>query len=125
MSELICDTCSSDSTGDNCWGCDYGSHFEAILKAENCIDCSHHHIQDDPDPHDWFCDDDVKVFCTKAKRNITVACRPHHIRKECEVPDWCPKEIMDRDVKHCGTCKKNETCRLAMSCDGWKDWVQK
>ena len=60
---------------------------------ENCIDCEDHSILSDPDPYDWFCDDDVKVFCKIAKKNITTACRPHNVRKECDTPIWCPKNI--------------------------------
>ena len=56
----------------------------------NCMDCKFHIVLPDPDPNDWFCDDDVKVYCGKAERNITVACRPHHKREECEIPNWCP-----------------------------------
>lgn len=57
-----------------------------------CIECPHHAVLRDPDPDDWFCDDDVKVVCTKAKRNVTVACRPYNTNKEFEtgIPDWCP-----------------------------------
>ena len=29
---------------------------------KNCIDCSSHQVLPDPDPNDWFCDDDVKVY---------------------------------------------------------------
>lgn len=61
-----------------------------ILKLDNCMDCPHHRVYSDPDPDDWFCDDDEKVVCSKVKRNITIACRPHHKRRECEIPDWCP-----------------------------------
>ena len=60
------------------------------LKIENCVDCPFHEVQPDPDPDDWFCDDDVKVVCTKAKKNITVACRPYSTRRECSIPRWCP-----------------------------------
>ncbi len=59
----------------------------------NCIDCAHHKVQHDPDPLDWFNDDDVKVVCRKVKQGhsaITTACRPYNIRKECEIPKWCP-----------------------------------
>jgi hypothetical protein len=63
----------------------------------NCTDCMHHHVLPDPDPNDWFCDDDVKVICShkesltpKGMRVITCACRPYNIVKECETPDWCP-----------------------------------
>lgn len=63
---------------------------KAMLLITNCIDCPFHKVLSDPDPDDWFCDDDVKVVCTKASKNITVACRPHHIRRESAVPIWCP-----------------------------------
>jgi len=60
------------------------------VKINNCVDCDHHRVFPDPDPHDWFCDDDVKVVCSKTRRNITVACRPYKTREECSVPVWCP-----------------------------------
>lgn len=63
---------------------------EVTLKLDNCMDCPHHRVYPDPDPDDWFCDDDEKVVCSKAERNITTVCRPHHKRRECEIPDWCP-----------------------------------
>jgi hypothetical protein len=62
----------------------------AVLQITSCIDCPFHSVEDDPDPYDWFCSDDVKVVCKKSNRNITVACRPHKIRKESNIPDWCP-----------------------------------
>ena len=81
-----------------------------ITKINNCLDCTYHKVIPDPDPNDWFCDDDVAIVCTneKAPQNqkfdlnskykadrqllplITVSCRPHHIRKEANIPDWCP-----------------------------------
>ena len=62
------------------------------LELKNCIDCPFHSVESDPDPYDWFCDDDEKVVCNKVDppKNITVACRPYNKRKECEVPLWCP-----------------------------------
>jgi hypothetical protein len=65
----------------------------ANLTITNCIDCPFHKVLADPDPNDWFCDDDVKVVCTKTKRKdnaITVACRPYRTRAESDVPEWCP-----------------------------------
>lgn len=61
----------------------------------NCIDCPNHIVLPDPDPYDWFCDDDVKVVCTKAKRQITCACRPYNIREESVIPDWCPIQLLE------------------------------
>jgi hypothetical protein len=56
----------------------------------NCIDCPHHLVLPDPDPNDWFNDDDMKVVCVKAQKQITCACRPYNLRKESSTPTWCP-----------------------------------
>ena len=41
---------------------------------ENCIDCPNHLVINDPDPDDWFCDDDVAVVCIKVQNdNIDLA----------------------------------------------------
>ena len=61
-------------------------------KRKTCIGCPSHEVLLDPDPNDWFCDDDVKVVCKKNNKTITVACRPYRIEKECEVPTWCPQK---------------------------------
>lgn len=74
-----------------------------------CIDCSEHQIQLDPDPLDWFCDDDIKVYCKKAKKNATVACRPYMDRTETTPPPkWCPLNKKTKD-------KKNESKRNRQS----------
>lgn len=57
----------------------------------SCMVCAHHKVLSDPDYDDWFCHDDVKVFCEQAKRNVTVACRPYNTIKETSpTPEWCP-----------------------------------
>lgn len=80
----------------------------------NCIDCPNHKVIADPDPTDWFNDDDVAVVCklaTNKERNkfpdnvayqqkfrvISSMCRPYNIRNESETPSWCPLE--DVEVK--------------------------
>jgi len=83
------------------------------FEVSNCTECPEHKVLSDPDPYDWFCDDDVKVVC-KAKNDkvITCGCRPHHTKKECNVPSWCPrkpkikKENIDSDV--CNEKDKNK-----------------
>lgn len=61
------------------------------ITIENCQDCPHHENRMDPDPDDWFCDDDMKVVCTLTRnKEVTVACRPYNLRKESGVPEWCP-----------------------------------
>lgn len=72
------------------------------ITITNCTQCPNSRVERDPDPHDWFCDDDVKVRCLASKatynarsprcRNpfITVGCRPYNTEKECGIPNWCP-----------------------------------
>lgn len=61
---------------------------------KNCTQCNEHEVLPDPDPNDWFCYDDVKVVCNILSKHITVACRPYNIKKECDTPNWCPKEVV-------------------------------
>lgn len=66
-----------------------------------CATCAHAQVFADPDPDDWFCDDDVKVLCMAVKHSsitgeqknvITCACRPYMVAKECSyIPSWCPQ----------------------------------
>lgn len=63
---------------------------------ENCLDCAFHKVQRDPDPYDWFCDDDEKTICTKTStgdgeyRTITSGNRPYQTRRESLRPRRCP-----------------------------------
>jgi len=72
------------------------------------MECPFHKVIADPDPHDWFNDDDMAVVCTKMPndkqnkkslyaaerqefRTINVAMRPYQIKKEnIKIPTWCP-----------------------------------
>lgn len=67
------------------------------LLINNCIDCPRHIVVNDPDPTDWFNDDDVAVLCTATPsdtrfkfRAVTSMCRPYRTRQESDVPEWCP-----------------------------------
>lgn len=64
------------------------THVSSCIK--NCMDCPAHEVQADPDRDDSFCYDDKKVICKVNHREVTYACRPHHLREECKIPDWCP-----------------------------------
>lgn len=73
---------------------------EKNLDESCCIDCEACLVFPNPDPDDWFNDDDVAVVCKQVKnvsdrskfKLITQACRPYNIRKECTpIPEWCPK----------------------------------
>ena len=54
-----------------------------------CNDCPHHEFLPDPDPHDWFNDDDKKLVCHKIKGVIEGALRPIECR-EYKRPSYCP-----------------------------------
>lgn len=59
-----------------------------------CAICANAKTFPDPDPDDWFCDDDVKVLCMAHpdRKQITCACRPYMVAKECSyTPSWCPQ----------------------------------
>jgi hypothetical protein len=73
----------------------------------NCLDCENHEVIPDPDPHDWFNDDDLAVVCKITVNDsqdpgskycsdrqefkcITRSCRPYNDRKESGRPSWCP-----------------------------------
>lgn len=82
-----------------------------------CTECDSHLIIKDPDPYDWFCDDDVAVVCKLSPnpkknekseylsdrsdfRSVASSCRPYNVKKEAIVPSWCPKNKKDKlDVK--------------------------
>lgn len=76
-------------------------------QPKNCLDCAFHRVIPDPDPDDWFNDDDQAVVCTKMKndsrdsksryaadrqefRTVTISCRPYNLKKESSTPKWCP-----------------------------------
>ncbi len=80
-----------------------------MMKDKTCIECKSHEVINDPDPNDWFCDDDVAVVCTLVKnpkqnpnskysadhsfyRCVQVGIRPYRISKESIIPSWCPKK---------------------------------
>lgn len=77
---------------------------ENFLKITSCVDCPNCLVENDPDPYDSFYSDDLKARCRLSTNApilteygigvgnpyITVACRPDMLRKETEIPDWCP-----------------------------------
>jgi len=80
-----------------------------VMEVTRCRQCPFHKVVPDPDPNDWFEDDDEALLCThkdchreytesqktafkRFGNNVTVidgACRPYEIAK-VEVPDFCP-----------------------------------
>ena len=63
------------------------------LEIEFCSQCPFGKIMDDPDPNDWFCDDDCKVVCKKTDKTVAGALRPYEVGKLDTVPNWCPFNI--------------------------------
>ena len=62
-----------------------------VNEIEKCTQCPHCTILPDPEPYDWFCDDDVKLFCEKLKRTVAAALRPYE-SDEVDIPSDCPLE---------------------------------
>ena len=62
---------------------------------KQCRGCKYCVIESDPDPNDWFNDDDQKALCKHfsvidkngCKKLIEYALRPH---EKIEIPKWCP-----------------------------------
>lgn len=80
---------------------------ENAVKTKSCMGCEHHKVINDPDPTDWFCDDDKAVVCTLERnpkqdvksrylaersifRAVQVGIRPYRLEKETPIPEWCP-----------------------------------
>ena len=77
----------------------------------NCIECQFHKIIQDPDPHDWFNDDDEAIVCTKctqipdtkskysadrsSNKVIEGSLRPYET-KNVKIPNWCPISITNK-----------------------------
>lgn len=63
---------------------------EIKIKIEFCSQCPYSRILPDPDPDDWFNDDDERVYCTKLNKDVARALRPYEVGKWDKVPDECP-----------------------------------
>lgn len=70
------------------------------IVIKNCLECIHHSIERDPDPGDWFCDNDEKTVCKKANKIVTSGNRPYETEKASQIPSWCPlKKTKKKEVK--------------------------
>jgi hypothetical protein len=78
-----------------------------VLNIRSCMECPKHQMIQDPDPTQPGYEDAIAVVCTLSpnpERNLTslqasdhsphrpvvATCRPQHVEREAEVPDWCP-----------------------------------
>lgn len=59
------------------------------LDVNYCKQCPFCQEKADPDPNDWFEDDDALLFCRKADMTIVSGLRPYELDK-VEVPTNCP-----------------------------------
>ena len=85
-----------------------GSLKESDLDG-TCLRCPNHEVIPDPDPDDWFNDDDCALVCNlvpnptqdpkssrhsgrQRQRCVTSCCRPtrHMLAVESAIPPWCP-----------------------------------
>lgn len=80
---------------------------EITITINHCIDCPHHRIMSDPDPDDWFNDDDEALVCLHPEchreyssaeercyrgwKSVVIegSCRPYEIPK-ITIPEYCP-----------------------------------
>ena len=74
-----------------------------VNEIEKCTQCPHCTILPDPEPYDWFCDDDVKLFCEKLKRTVAAALRPYE-SDEVDIPSDCPLEQQIKRLEFCRDC---------------------
>lgn len=66
---------------------------EIKKEITQCRECPHCRIVPDPDPSDWFNDDDEKAFCREAGHKlIENMLRPY---ERIIIPDWCPLRILE------------------------------
>ena len=61
---------------------------EIKKEITQCRECPYCRIVPDPDPDDWFNDDDETALCTESgNRLIEGMLRPY---EKVIIPDWCP-----------------------------------
>jgi hypothetical protein len=72
----------------------------------NCVDCPFHKVIHDPDPFDWFRDNDMAIVCEKMPNRERRPTSPYasdqsahrvvasgidfNLRAEGKSPKWCP-----------------------------------
>lgn len=57
-----------------------------------CTLCEHGRVEPDPDPFDWFNDDDEKVVCALTGKIVAGALRPYETDEVCVKDEYCPKK---------------------------------
>ncbi len=81
------------------------------LEITDCSQCPHYGTAADPDPNDWFCDDDQYGYCKitpndarksdskyvsdrSTFKTLYKSRRPYEVGK-LPVPEWCPMRKKD------------------------------
>ena len=76
-------------------------------QSKSCLNCQYHEVIADPDPNDWFCDDDKAIVCRKTPNDkqdvnskylsdrsefkvVMPSIRPYKLEDESATPNWCP-----------------------------------
>ena len=64
---------------------------QTAIKDENkyCNSCAYLRFYPDPDPDDWFEDDNQKAYCKKCEKDIEGDLRPNECLR-VNVPAFCP-----------------------------------
>lgn len=55
-----------------------------------CTSCKYCKVEPDPDPYDWFNDDDVKIHCSLCEKDVACSLRPYEAYSFKIARDRCP-----------------------------------
>jgi hypothetical protein len=71
------------------------------IEIKSCSKCPHHDWISNPDPDDWFRDDEANFICTKKKKVISYSLDVFEQAKvnKIPIPKWCPLIIKKKKVK--------------------------
>lgn len=66
----------------------------SVIYQKEITQCPHCKIYPDPDPDDWFCDEEACCSIVKDEQNlpkdIEGMLRPY---EKVGIPDWCPLKV--------------------------------
>ena len=65
--------------------------YQTKVDFNTCNSCAYLRLLPDPDPSDWFDDDDQKAICGKIGKKIEGALSVFEASR-VEIPSWCPKK---------------------------------
>ncbi len=65
--------------------------YQTKVDPNTCNGCEHFRLLPDPDPFDWFDDDDQKAICEKCNATIAQALSVFEANS-VRIPSWCPEK---------------------------------